>query len=216
MDRTLTRRTAVVDDLSAFAEELVPEAFTRRHTAFRVHRVVEPFAGETGFIGFVETLLHYTLSYRCSCGALPTRMVVVEGGDGIAWYWDQEDWCPVDWTVRRVRREAHPIPEPWLFAIELHRPQPGPTWWDGVTAPVSVVPPPPDLGWTAVLYAEARGRGMAATHAALVDLEWLPHEDADRILLHTPVPVGAEPTTRAFHRLLYGHPARKAHPLRRS
>lgn len=204
----------MVDDLSAFAEELVPEAFTRRHTAYRVHRV-DPLWGESGFSVFIESLLRYAVLYRCSCGAFPIRMVVIEGGDGIAWYWADELDGPASWMVERVRRDAYPIPDPWLFAIELMRPEPDPLWVDGVTAPLGTVPPPPDLRWMAVWYAEARGRGMAMTRAGIVDLEYLPDENADRVLAEAAIPVRRDPLTRDFHRILYAHPARKQHPLRR-
>lgn len=203
-------------ELSPFAEELIPEAFTRRHTAFRVHRVDEPLSGEPGFGLFVDSLLRYTLGYRCDCGLFPSRMVVVEDGDGICWYWDEETPWPPSWTVERVRREARSLPEPWLFAIELPRPDPAsePTWWDGITAPVTTVPPPRDLSWTAVWYAEARGRGMAQTGAGIVQLEHVPWEDMDRVVDGMPIAPADHPTTRDFHRILYAHPARKQHPLR--
>lgn len=206
-------------ELSPFAEELIPEAFTRPHTAYRVHRVDEPLSGERGFAQFIESLLRYTLTYRCECGVFPARMVVVEGGDGVAWYWDDDICCPADWTVERVRREARPIPEPWLFAIELLRPDPPPaTFWEEQPDGDLIALPSPswqDLSWVAVWYAEARGRGMAHTEAGVVHLEQVPHEGTDRIMGQTPIMPAGDPMTRDFHRILHAHPARKEHPLRR-
>ena len=205
-------------ELSPFAEELVPEAFARPHTAYRVHRVDEPLSGERGFAQFIDSLLGYTLTYRCGCGVFPARLVVIEGGDGIAWYWDDDVGCPVSWTVERVRHEARPIADPWLFAIELLRPeQPVARYWEEQPDGDLLALPNPswqDLRWLAVWYAEARGRGVAATLAGVVDLECLPHDGTDRVVGQAPIAPG-DAITRDFHRILYAHPSRKDHPLRR-
>lgn len=205
-------------ELSPFAEELIPEAFARPHTAYRVHRV-DPLSGERGFAQFIESLLRYTLTYRCDCGIFPARIVVVEGSDGVAWYWEDDEGWPVEWTVERVRREARPIPEPWLFAIELLRPdEPAAVFWEEQPDGDLLRLPNPswqDLSWIAVWYAEARGRGMAETQAGVVHLERVPHEDRDQVVAQTPIAPAQDPMTRDFHRILYAHPARKQHPLRR-
>lgn len=204
-------------ELSPFAEELIPEAFARRHTAFRVHRVDAPLSGEPGFAQFIEERLRYTLTHQCECGIFPARMVVVEGGDDVAWYWDDDVGCPVSWTIERVRREARPIPEPWLFAIELLRPEPVVSWEEQPDGDLLALPNPSweDLIWPAIWYAEARGRGMAHTEAGIVRLEHVPLEGVDRVLGRLPIPPAGDLMTRDFHRILYAHPARKAHPLRR-
>ncbi len=66
----------------------------------------------------------------------------------------------------------------------------------------------PEGAWHATWYAEARGRGVAATRAGQVEI------DRDRIVRRREL----EPRTglpKAFHGVLRGHPARKSHPLRR-
>lgn len=201
--------------ITAFAETLVPEAFERPHSAYRVE-VVQPVEGPGEFDWWVRDRIRAMIAYRYPAGHRPVRAVIVEGSDGLRWRWDDSPCCLPEWTARRVRREAAPIPEPWLFAIEL--PWPEPTWeaYDPQQGAVVELPEPrwECTAWQATWYAEARGRGEAAVAAGAVILDYDPELDTDTQLARIPLPVdGGLP--RIFHKILYRHPARKQHPLRR-
>lgn len=199
----------------AFAEALVPEAFARPHTAYRVE-VVDPREGPDEFDWWVAELIPAMIADRYPAGHRPVRIVIVEGGDGLRWRWDDSPCCLPEWTVKRVRREAAPVPEPWLFAIEL--PWPEPSWqaYDREVGEVVELVEPrwQETTWQATWYAEARGRGEAAVRAGTVILDYDPERDTDRQIARIPLPVDAG-LPRLFHRILYGHPARKQHRLRR-
>lgn len=204
--------------LTAFAQQLIPEAFARRHTAYRVERVEPPLAaGLDGFDRWVEQRLRDALLERYPNGYRPDRIVIVDGDDGIRWLWDGDASCPASRTVNGVRREARPIDDPWLFAIELPWPEPTLYYWDDEYGQSVTLSRPAWLEtiWRATWYAEARGRGVASVRAGTVVLDYDPYADHDTQLLRWPVPVREDPVAARFHRILYGHPARKAHPLRR-
>ena len=72
-----------------------------------------------------------------------------------------------------------------------------------------VLRPPTVTRWTATWYAEARGRGVADTFAGYL------HLDAEEATSTGALHPRATTVTREFHRMLYRHPARRLHPLRR-
>jgi hypothetical protein len=75
---------------------------------------------------------------------------------------------------------------------------------------VWILRPPSSSAWTATWYAEARGGGVADTLAGYLRL------DGEQVTSTGPLDVRATAATREFHRMLYRHPARRLHPLRRS
>lgn len=199
-----------MDDVLAIAGQLDPG---RPHSAYFVRRV-PTLRGEEAFEFFLSRMIRRTVTTRFAPGGYPARLVVIEGADGTAWHWGSMLPTRRSRFVERVRRDARPIPEPWLFAIELLRPEPFIGWPEASNAS-ACGPARQDWGWTAVWYVEARGRGMAISQGAVLDLEFLPEEDGERALSETAVPVAEHPVTRDFHRILHGHPSRKRHPLRR-
>ena len=114
-------------------------------------------------------------------------------------------------VVGLVQREVAAIGTPWLFGAIL--PQPQPFWelvFDEDDVEVDeVLRPPSSSLWTAIWYAEARGGGVADTVAGYV------HLDGEEVTAAGPLHVRARTETREFHRMLYRHPARRLHPLRR-
>ena len=209
----------MIDDrhIDAFGQNLVPEAFSRRHTAHLVEHVDDVPQGPDAFETWRDQRLAAAIADRYPAGHRPVRMVIVEGSDGIRWRWDDDPCCSADWLASRVCREARDVPEPWVFAIALPWPEPRFEVIDPVTREHVELSEPMwlDTRWHATWYAEARGRGVALTRAGLIDLEYDPRTDHDTEHGRAPLPVDVG-EARAFHRVLYGHPARRQHPLRRS
>ncbi|MFN2555807.1 MAG: hypothetical protein ABR592_02875 [Nitriliruptorales bacterium] len=114
--------------------------------------------------------------------------------------------CEPEWLAEMVCDESHHLPEPWVFAIELE-------WLDPVDEyddepRKGTEPATPEGTWPAIWYAEARGRGVAATRAGQVDID-----ADDRIVRrHELLPRAGLP--KVFHRILRGHPDRKRYPKR--
>lgn len=209
----------MIDDrhITAFGQHLVPEAFSRPHTAHLVEQVEEVPHGADAFDRWRDRLVDACIADRYPAGHRPVRILIVEGSDGIRWRWDGDPCCPAEWLVSRVREEARPIPDPWVFAIELPWPEIRHEVIDPVTRELVALREPIwlDTRWCATWYAEARGRGVARTCAGLVDLEYVPSTDDDIVHGRYAFPVDTD-EARDFHRILYGHPARRANPLRRA
>lgn len=208
----------MVDDqyLTAFADKLIPEAFQRRHSAYLVERMDDLPHGSDAFDRWVDEFVTASIVDRYPAGHRPVRTVIVEGSDHIRWRWDGDPCCPADWLVDRVRAEVEPIPDPWVFAIELPWPCPQFEVIDPRTRRRVELDEPLwlDTTWQPIWYAEARGRGAARTRAGVVTLDYDPVTDTDTEYGRAPLPLDA-PIPKAFHRILYGHRARKAHPIRR-
>lgn len=203
--------------IADFATHLVPEAFARRHTAYRVELVAEVPSGHDAFDDWVTALLAEAVVDRYAAGGTPVRFIVVEGGDGVRWRWDESPCCPTSSFAAKVRGEARDIPTPWVFAIELQRPEPtwgawvteaDGRWWDSD----AVVEPDPE--WQATWYAEGRGRGVATIRAGEVDLLEAPAGRSDRITGQRDISYRGS-AVAAYHRVLRSHPARAANHLRR-
>lgn len=209
----------MIDDrhINAFGQNLVPEALSRPHTAHLAEHVDDVPRGPDAFARWRDQRLVAAIADRYPAGGRPVRIVIIEGSDGVRWRWDGEPCCPVQWLVDRVRREARAIPDPWMFAIELPWPEPRFEVVDPVTREYVGLREPMwlDTGWHATWYAEARGRGVALTSAGLVDLEYDPTADQDTERGRAPLPVDVS-EARVFHKVLYGHAARRANPLRRA
>ncbi len=116
----------MLDDraIAAFAAHLVPEAFTRRHTAHRVDVAEERLVGASGFARWLEERTLAAVETRYADGLAPLGLAVVESLDGVRWRWDLGDCEDPSWFVERVRAEAQDLPEPWLFSVVLPRPEP--------------------------------------------------------------------------------------------
>ncbi len=196
--------------ITDFADHLVPEAFTRRHSAYRVEVVDRPPAGRKAFDRWVGERITESLADRYAVGGHPCGYVIVEDADGVRWRWEREYCCQPEWLVDRVRREAHDLPQPWVFAVELPRPEPVWEVYDpDLDAYVEAVEPRLlTTRWTAFWYAEARGRGVAAVQSGAVDLDGEDEVGRYRLRPDAWLP-------KVFHRVLYAHPDRKRHPLRR-
>lgn len=182
--------------ITAFADHLVPEAFSRRHTAGRVDVVTDVPSGTAAFTDWVTARVAEAVTDRDPTGLRPVRFVVVEGGDGVRLRWDESPCCEPAWLAARVRDEVGGTATPWVFAVELGEPG-------------------ADDVWRATWYAEGRGRGVAQVHAGTVDMRWDRTADTDTVLTQQAVPWRAS-AVAAYHRVLHGHPARAAHHLRRT
>lgn len=216
----MKKERRLLDDrvINDFAQRLVPEAFTRRHTADRVEIVDARPSGAAAFDHWVEQRLREAPTERYAWGGRPVRYVIVEASDGTRWRWEGDACCEPEWLAEVVCEESHHLPEPWVFAVELEWPDPVPLdetvqleWPDAVQLdegePTGTVMP--QGAWQATWYAEARGRGIAVTRAGQVEID-----GDDRIVGRREL----APRTglpKAFHGVLRGHPARKSHPLRR-
>ena len=138
-------------------------------------------------------------------------MVFTSDGELLRCY--HHDGCGhFDWFLKRVRDEAAAIETPWVFGATLPRPQP---FWellvdDDGNEIDEILRPPSSSRWTATWYAEARGGGVASTVAGCL------HLDGEQVTCRVPLEVRETAATRACHRILYGHPARRRHSLRRS
>jgi hypothetical protein len=206
----------MIDDryIAHFTDNLVPEAFARRHTAWLVEVHDNTRRGPAAFQDWVDHLVPAMINGRYPAGHRPVRIIIVEGSDGVRWRWDGDPCCQPSWLVDRVRDESRAIPDPWVFAIELPWAEPvyatRDEWGEWVE---SAEPHWVDTTWQATWYAEARGRGVARTVAGAVGLDYDPATGWDRVLWHEDLSVRA-PLPRVFHRILYGHPSRRDHPLR--
>ncbi len=204
---------------ASFAEHLVPEAFatpTRAHRVFRETSGPAPTDGARSrgqarlrFDRWIDARLADALA---ASWPHDRPLVVAFTSDGqLLRRYDENGCGHLDCVVGLVQREVAAIDTPWVFGADLPRPQP---WWDmeldedGNEAG-QVLRPPSTSTWTATWYAEARGGGVADTVAGML------HLDGEEVTSAVPLHVRASWATREFHRMLYRHPARRLHPLRR-
>ena len=203
---------------ASFAEHLVPEAFatpTRAHRVFRetsgpVHADRTPARAQARvrFDRWIDARIADALA-----AAWPhdRPLVVAFTSDGhLLRRYDENGCGHLDCVVALVQREVAAIDTPWVFGADLPRPQP---WWDMEFDEdgneTQVLRPASTTSWTATWYAEARGGGVADTFAGYL------HLDGEEVTSAGPLHVRATAATREFHRMLYRHPARRLHPLRR-
>ena len=204
---------------ASFAEHLVPVAVA---TPTRAHRVFRETAGPV-HIGGAQTRAQararfdHWIDARIEDALAASwphdrPLVVAFTSDGqLLRRYDENGCGHVDCVVRLVQREVAAIDTPWVFGAALPRPQP---WWEVVldedgNEVDEVLRPPSSSAWTAIWYAEARGGGVAETFAGYLRL------DDEEVTSAGPLEVRATSATREFHRMLYCHPARRFHPLRR-
>ena len=204
---------------ASFAEHLVPEAFATPTRAHRVFRETSgpapadagwaPAQARARFDRWIDARIADALA---ASWPHDRPLVVAFTSDGhLLRRYDENGCGHLDCVVALVQREVVAIDTPWVFGAALPRPQP---WWDIVededgNEVEQVLRPPSTTNWTATWYAEARGGGVAATYAGCLDL------DGEEVISAAALPVRARAETREFHRMLYRHPARRLHPLRR-
>lgn len=213
---------ATVDDdtiqheiFARFAEHLVPEAFATRT---RAHRVTRETAGP-GYLGGVEARTRFdrwidarTEDALAASWPHDRPLVVAFTSDGqLLRRYDENGCGHLECVVALVQQEVVAIDTPWVFGAALPRPQP---FWEVVydedgNEIDEVLRPPASSSWAATWYAEARGGGVADTFAGYL------HLDGEEVTAAGPLHVRAATASRGFHRMLYGHPARRRHPLRR-
>lgn len=208
-----TFRDAVIAD---FVEHLVPEAFQRPTRAYRVTIERDDLRlpardgyDEARFEDWVEDRLADALQ---ASWPHDRPLVVAYTSDGRVLRRYEESGCGhLDCVVEVVRDEVVAIETPWVFGAWLPRPQP--SWRvveDDGNQIDEVLEPPAVRSWQVFWLAEARRRGLAARRMGVVEMDG-------------EVPVRRWPTTwevagvasRAFDRMLYQHPARRRHPIRR-
>ncbi|TVR32147.1 MAG: hypothetical protein EA388_12540 [Nitriliruptor sp.] len=200
---------------ASFAEHLVPEAFAAPTRAYRVSLDQAGPAQGSGapararFQRWVDARLEDALA---ASWPHDKPLVVAFTSDGqLLRRYDENGCGHLECVVGLVQREVALIDTPWVFGASLPRPQP---FWDVVfdedgIEGEEVLRPPSTSTWTAIWYAEARGGGVADTVAGYL------HLDGEEVMAAGPVHPRATVTTREFHRMLYCHPARRLHPLRR-
>ncbi len=200
---------------ASFAEHLVPEAFAAPTRAFRVSLDGGGPAQGSGaqararFDRWIDARLADALA---ATWPHDKPLVVAFTSDGhLLRRYDENGCGHLECVVGLVQREVAVIDTPWVFGAALPRPRP---FWelvfdeDGDQVDEVLRPPSTDL-WTATWYAEARGGGVADTVAGYL------HLDGEEVTVAGPLHVRATAETREFHRMLYRHPARRLHPLRR-
>lgn len=199
---------------ASFAEHLVPEAFA---TPTRAHRVTRETSGpapadgaqaRARFDRWIDARIEDALA---ASWPHDRPLVVAFTSDGqLLRRYDENGCGHLDCVVGLVQQEVAAIDTPWVFGADLPRPQP---WWEMVLDEddneIQVLRPPSSSRWTATWYAEARGGGVADTFAGEL------HLDAEEVTSTGPLHARATAATREFHRMLYRHPARRLHPLRR-
>jgi hypothetical protein len=201
---------------ASFADHLVPEAFA---TPTRAHRVTRETAWphdtdrthtRAQFGRWIDARIEDALA---ASWPHDRPLVVAFTSDGqLLRRYDENGCGHLDCVVALVQREVAAIATPWVFGAALPRPQP---WWDmefdedGNEAGQVLRPPSTDT-WTATWYAEARGGGVAATVAGEL------HLDGEEVISAGALQPRGTIATREFHRMLYCHPARRLHPLRRN
>lgn len=213
---------ATVDDdtikdqiFSSFAEHLVPEAFATPTRAYRVtYETAAPAPADRAqararFGRWIDDRIEDALAASWPHDR-PLVVAFTSDGDLLRRY-DENGCGHLDCVVGLVQREVAAIDAPWVFGADLPRPQP---WWEMVydedgNEVTEVLRQPTVTRWTATWYAEARGRGVADTLAGYL------HLDAEEATSTGALHPRATTVTREFHRMLYCHPSRRLHPLRR-
>lgn len=200
---------------ATFAEHLVPEAFD---TPTRAHRVTRETSGPMPTDGFqARARLDHWIGARLQDALAASwphdkPLVVAFTSDGrLLRRYDENGCGHLDCVVELVQQEVAAIDAPWVFGAALPRPQHS---WEMVldedgNEVDEFLCPPSTSTWTATWYAEARGGGVADTSAGYL------HLDGEDITSAGPLDVRASTAAREFHRMLYRHPARRLHPLRR-
>jgi hypothetical protein len=213
---------ATVDDgtiqhevFASFAQHLVPEAFATPTRADRVSletsgpAPVDRAYARARFDRWIDDRIEDALA---ASWPHDRPLVVAFTSDGYLLRRYDENGCGhLDCVVGLVQTEVAAIDTPWVFGAALPRPQPFlETLYDEDDNEVAEVLRPPSISfWTATWYAEARGGGVAESFAGEL------HLDAEVVVAAGPLHVRATAVTREFHRMLYRHPARRLHPLRR-
>jgi hypothetical protein len=196
--------------LSDFVEHLIPEAFETPTRARRVHRE-QPHYGDDGFGSWVADRVAEALAARWPTGDPPGVVAYLSDGR-LRWTYDDCGCGYLECVTTVIGDEAVGVTEPWIFGAVLPRPD---GRWETIEDELGheldeVWQEPVTSVWPAVWYAEARGRGAADTRAGFLQL------DGEEVRSHTDLDVAATPATRQLHRVLFRHPSRRAHPLRRS
>jgi hypothetical protein len=195
--------------LEEFAEALVPEAFERPTRAVRV-RLEEHGPGADAFDAWAVDRLAEALTATWPSGGHPSTVGALSDGR-LCWWYDDGGCGFMEGVTGAMGHEVWDIDEPWLFGAVLARPEG--RWevlYDEDGSEVDEVwREPTRTDWRAAWYAEGRGRGAATRQAGLLRL------DAEVIVEHRPLEVRDTRATNELHRVLYRHPARKRHPLRR-
>ncbi len=197
-----------------FAEHLVPEAFATPTQAFRVSRET---SGPGDVVGAeARSRFAYWVDLRIEDALAASwphdrPLVVAFTSDGqLLRRYDENGCGHIDCVVALVQREVAAIDAPWVFGAALPRPQP---FWELVLdddgSEIEVLRQPTTTRWTAIWYAEARGGGVADTRSGCI------HLHGEEVISAQELPVRATTAAREFHRMLYRHPARRLHPLRR-
>ncbi|MFO7778248.1 MAG: hypothetical protein R6V28_07850 [Nitriliruptoraceae bacterium] len=198
-----------------FAEHLVPEAFA---TPTRAYRVTYETSGPAP-TGGIEARARFDRWIDARIGdALaatwphdrPTVVAFTSDGRLLRRY-DENGCGHLDCVVGLVQHEVAEIVTPWVFGAALPRPRPYLEMrYDADGNELGeVVRPPSSSTWTAIWYAEARGGGVADTLAGSL------HLDGEEVTAAGALHPRGTVATREFHRMLYRHPARRLHPLRR-
>jgi hypothetical protein len=200
---------------ASFAEHLVPEAFA---TPTHAHRVTHETAGPAPIGGaqararFDRWVDDRIVDALAASWPHDRPLVVAFTSDGqLLRRYDENGCGHLDCVVGLVQREVALIDTPWVFGAALPRPQPylEMLFDEDGNELGEVLRSPSSSTWTAIWFAEARGGGVADTRAGEV------HLDAEEVTFAGPLHVRATAATREFHRMLYRHPARRLHPLRR-
>jgi hypothetical protein len=200
---------------ATFAEHLIPEAFGAPTRAYRVtldDLGLTSTADEPGGARFDRWVAARIDDALAAAWPHDWPLAVAFTSDGqLLRRYDEPGCGHVRCVAAVVRDEVAAIATPWLFGAALPRPQP---YWevlqdDDGNELDEVLRPAPITTWTATWYAEARGRGVAATAAGTVELH------GERIVGGSPLHVRTTDATRTFNDVLLGHPARRRHQVRR-
>ena len=206
---------AVLDQmLTSFAGHLIPEAFMAPTRAQRVWLETAGPAPARGasararFDQWVDERIEDALDAWWPHGR--PRIVAFTSDGYLLRRYDEPGCDHLECVVGLVQRDVADIYEPWVFGASLPRPQ---QWWelqeDEHGNEVEVLRSPTTDRWMAIWYAEARGGGVADTYAGYLCL------DGEEVTTAGAMDVRTTLTSRGFHRMLYSHPSRRLHPLRR-
>ena len=213
---------ATVDDdtiqhevFASFAQHLVPEAFATPTRAYRVTlettgpAPVDRVLARVRFERWIDDRIEDALA---ASWPHDRPLVVAYTYDGhLLRRYDESGCGHLDCVVGLVQTEVAAIDTPWVFGAALPRPQPvlEMLYDEDDNEVEEVLRHPTTSCWTATWYAEARDGGVADTFAGEI------HLDAEEVTSAGPLHVRATAESRQFHRMLYRHPARRLHPLRR-
>lgn len=200
--------------IEQFADHLVPEAFTRPTSAYRVRLGGGRSRGRAAFLAWVAARIEEVRTHTYPAGGRPARSILLEDDRDVLWHWEGEPCCPPSAFAQRVRRELDDVAEPWLVGVLLDPPSPS---WEGIdplTGEWTEFGHPVWLRTDGSLrwYAEARGRGVAQVLGGVIHLDHDVETDTEVIVRRESIdPRRGE--LGAYHRVLHGHPSRRAHRL---